>query len=588
MGDVSRRIISENFDSVVAAQEMKESLERQDSAALFALLGNRARAAEQLREYRARFDRAFEKAASNITEPGEAALIARLRQDRDEYYRLTDDLLATPASFAFKPENYFDRLEPRFRGLLARCEELLQLNQRAMAAKSERAAGVARRWFVVTLLLAAALAAAGTALAVFWSNRIVRPVRALTEATARIAGGDLDAKAEIRSRDEVGLLAAEFNRMAERIRQLRRTELGKLVIARQTAGAALDSLDDPVIVADSAGKALMLNPAAEKLFGAESACAGLPVEALASDPHVAEALRQALNSSSAFGATGASGTASASGTAGASGASVVSLASGAAESAWRLQTRPIHDETGSLLGAVLLLKDAAPLRELDRLKSEFISAASSELGEPLRRVQMDVHALLAGATGDLEDQQREMLEACREDCELLEKIMRDLLELTRLETGEAAPQMAEITAEELRAMAESWRLRVEAADLLFHVAVPPRLPSTRADREQLTRVISILLGNAIEHTPRGGSISLLASHTGDWISLSVADTGRGIPPAFLPHLFHRFARIPDSPTGGAGLGLAIARRIVEAHGGQIRAQSELGRGTVFTFTLSAV
>jgi NtrC-family two-component system sensor histidine kinase KinB len=376
--------------------------------------------------------------------------------------------------------------------------------------------------------------------------------------------------------------------MAERIRQLRRTELGKLVIARQTAGAALDSLDDPVIVADSAGKALMLNPAAEKLFGAESACAGLPVEALASDPHVAEALRQALNSSSAFGATGASGTASASGTAGASGASVVSLASGAAESAWRLQTRPIHDETGSLLGAVLLLKDAAPLRELDRLKSEFISAASSELGEPLRRVQMDVHALLAGATGDLEDQQREMLEACREDCELLEKIMRDLLELTRLETGEAAPQMAEITAEELRAMAESWRLRVEAADLLFHVAVPPRLPSTRADREQLTRVISILLGNAIEHTPRGGSISLLASHTGDWISLSVADTGRGIPPAFLPHLFHRFARIPDSPTGGAGLGLAIARRIVEAHGGQIRAQSELGRGTVFTFTLSAV
>src|SRR5215475_5602367 len=199
MGGVSRRIISNNYDSVVAAQEMKESLERQDSAAVFALLGARDKAAAQLREHRARFDQNFEKAANNITEIGESAAIEAIRKDRQKYYEMFDAFIQrvnstdqSPGSIA-RPEvkserdEYFTHLEPQFNKLRADCEHLLQLNQRAMLAKSEAAGGVAQLWFYRTLLIAATLALAGLTLAFAFANRIIEPLRQLTQTTKRIA-----------------------------------------------------------------------------------------------------------------------------------------------------------------------------------------------------------------------------------------------------------------------------------------------------------------------------------------------------------------------------------------------------------------
>src|ERR1700675_4862576 len=178
MGSVSRRIIANNYDSVVAAQDMKESLERQDSAALFALLGQHERVRVQLREHRQRFNAAFEKAAHNITEPGESELIESIRHDRDTYSHLFDAFLAALAPLpvgahveAGAPADteraaYFTRLEPVFNQFRARCDSLLHLNQEAMLAKSKAAAGVAQRWFLTTLVMAGSLVVAGLALAV--------------------------------------------------------------------------------------------------------------------------------------------------------------------------------------------------------------------------------------------------------------------------------------------------------------------------------------------------------------------------------------------------------------------------------------
>src|ERR1051325_10492186 len=191
MGGVSRRIIANNYDSVVAAQDMKESLERQDSAALFLILGRRAEAEAQLREHRARFDAALRKAAHNITEPGEPEVVESIRRDREEYYRLYDAFLSDiGAAKNDEPARveYFETLEPQFNRLRADCDRLLQLNQRAMLSKSEAAGVVARRWFVATLAIACALVAAGLALAFFLAERIVRPLRELTPAAARPAG----------------------------------------------------------------------------------------------------------------------------------------------------------------------------------------------------------------------------------------------------------------------------------------------------------------------------------------------------------------------------------------------------------------
>jgi nitrogen fixation/metabolism regulation signal transduction histidine kinase len=241
---------------------MKESVERQDSAALFALLGAREKALTQLREHRARFDQNLRKAANNITEPGETAAIASISNDHDLYYGRFDKFIVKPTA-----DDYFAQLEPQFNKLRGDCEHLLQLNQRAMLGKAEAAAGVAQLWFYRTLLIAGVLVAVGLALAFLLAQQIVGPLQRLTESTARIAGGDLGARVEIDSHDEVGVLAAEYNRMAENLRQLRDSDLGKLLVAQQTTEAAIDSLYDPVIVTDADGHVTKLNPAAEEIFG---------------------------------------------------------------------------------------------------------------------------------------------------------------------------------------------------------------------------------------------------------------------------------------------------------------------------------
>ncbi len=584
MGGVSRRILSNNYDSVVAAQEMKESLERQDSAALFALLGARVKAIAQLREHRARFDANFQKAANNITEIGEPEAIEDIRRDRDLYYQMFDAFIAevnkTQIIEQKQPsrneeiserDEYFTRLEPQFNKLRAECEHLLQLNQRAMLAKSEAAAGVAQLWFYRTLLVAGVLVAAGLLLAFFLANRIVEPLRQLTATTAKMAGGDLNAKVPVSSRDEVGVLAAEYNRMAERIRQLRTSDMGKLLVAQQTTEAAIDSLYDPVIVTDAEGCVTKLNPAAEEIFGSEKENTGKHVGEVARDTRIAGAVAEALQSQRPVAGEGM--------------ASLLPLPVDGSQKSFRLRTTPMRDNEKHLLGAVTLLEDITHLREIDQLKSDFIATASHELRTPLTSVQMGVHLLLESAAGELNAKQTEVLAACREDCERLDKLMRDLLDLSKIEAGESQPELAPLPIRDLiDGVAAELRPQVETKGLAFRVNVPGDLPMVMADRSQIERVLTNLVINAIRYT-RQGEIRIDAESRGHYVAVSVSDSGGGIPQEYLPHIFDKFVQVPGAATGGAGLGLAISRLIVESHGGQISVQSEMKQGSTFTFTL---
>ena len=570
LGEVSRRIIAHNYDSVVAAQDMKESLERMDSAALFLLLGDRDRAMTQFDQHRARFDAAFGKAAGNITEPGESEIIETIRNDRDEYYRRFQAFISDGGRR--RPEDYFRRLEPLFNKIRAECDQLLQLNQRAMAAKSERAAGVARRELLFTLALVGALVVAGLALAVLLANGIMRPVRELTETAAKVAGGDLTAKARVTSRDEIGILAAEFNRMAERIQQLRRSDLGRLVAAQQATEAAIDSLFEPVLVTDGEGRITRLNRAAESLFGARAEVIGKPVAEVTHDRRIAMAVSESLRAERAVAAESV--------------AAAIPISIDGTEQSFRLRTTPMRDAEGRLLGAVALLEDITRLREIDQLKTEFVSTAARYLQAPLLNLQTGLHCLITDAAGEMTDKQKDILYACREDGERLERLMRDLTDLSRIESGEAALRLAPVSIEDVvQSAVESFRLRAEGKDQSLKTDIAPSLPMLNADAEQIKRVLDNLLSNAIRNTPRGGEIRITAARREDYISVSVADTGHGIPPEYLTRLFHRFLSVPGAKPGSTGLGLAISKRLIEAHGGQISAQSRVGFGTTVTFTL---
>ena len=403
----------------------------------------------------------------------------------DEFLRASGDRSA----------EYFQVLEPRFGAVKDDCDRLLHLNQEAMRRKADEASQTARRWFLYTLALTTVLVMIGIAGALRLSNTILAPVQQLTTAITSVAAGDLDAVVHVKSGDEIGRLADGFNRMAERIRELRRSDLGKLLVAQQTTEAAIDSLYDPVIVTDSDGRVTRTNPAAERLFGPREATVGKPIDQVARDIRIAQAVTDVLRSERAVASESAG--------------AVLPWAVDGAQRAFRVRSTPMRDADDRLVGAVTLLEDITHLSEISRLKSEFIAAASHELRTPLTSLQMGILLLLEGSLGPMTERQQRVVQVCRDDATRLDRLMRELLDLSKIESGDTAPVRAPVPASTLaHDAAESVRVQADARGVHLNIDTPPDLPEVFADRQQIQRVIINLLTNAIRATAAGGTITV--------------------------------------------------------------------------------
>jgi NtrC-family two-component system sensor histidine kinase KinB len=257
-----------------------------------------------------------------------------------------------------------------------------------------------------------------------------------------------------------------------------------------------------------------------------------------------------------------------------------------AQRAFRVRSTPMRDADDHLVGAVTLLQDITHLSEISRLKSEFIAAASHELRTPLTSLQLGIHLLLEGSLGSMTERQQRVVQVCRDDATRLDRLMQELLDLSKIESGDTAPVRASVPASTLaHDAAESVRVQAEARGVRLNIDAPADLPSVFADRQQVQRVIVNLLTNAIRATVAGGTITVSGKPREGEVVFSVSDTGAGIPREYLSRIFEPFVQVPNAPPGGSGLGLTIARRIVEAHGGRLTVQSEPGRGSTFTFVV---
>lgn len=576
LGRSVRRILSNNYRSVLYAQTMKESLERQDSAMTFHAIGQEDRALPQYEENQRRFSENYTQASKNVTEVGESDVIQRIGAEFGEYRRAAQAFLRQkPVSVAAQRQYYFRELEPRFVRLKGHCTDLLELNQAAMVRAQQRAEQQAAEASRASVGLAGGLLLFAILYSLHFSRRLVAPLARLTQAARRIGEGDLELRIEAPTGDEVEVLAEEFNRMTAHLREYREREAARLQVAEQQAEVAMDHLYEPVVVTGSAGEIVGLNRAAGSLFGDRDRWQGRPVSEL-ENPALTEAVRQAIQRQEAVAPEGERG--------------LARIVAGPHEQFYRIRTvpllRPEASDGTPVAGTVTVLEDVTRIRELDRLKDEFISVASHELRTPLTSLQMAVQLLAEGSVGALTPQQERLVRMVVGDSERLERLTRDLLDLTRLEAGTTSPTLAPVNpADLIEATVRSLRGKVEQKSLAVKIEPEAGLPPLLGDEAQLTRVLTNLFSNAIRHTPAGGRLEVRALREGEQIRFTVRDTGDGIPSEYLPRIFERFVQVPGATSGGAGLGLPIARKIVEAHGGRIWAESEPGQGSQFHFTI---
>jgi signal transduction histidine kinase len=567
-------ILRENYASVLAAQNMKESLERLDSSFLFAISGQETSAKAQYAEFLPVFEDNLRKEQRNVTLPGEQELADKLTELFDHYRSKAEQFYALPADpTAARKELYFQSLLPTFLLIKHDADAVLNLNQRNMEQMDRRArnaAAVSIRLMILTLIVAAAVAAL---VALALGRSVLEPIRSVTQGARALAQGDVDQVVPVLTHDELGELASTFNTMARTIRDYRNAGTARLVRAQQTAQATIDSFPDPVVVVDTSGAIERANPAARRVLGVSTTDDDTAPVRWEPPPILRPLLTEVLAGGPDQTLTGVE--------------HAVAHREESGERFFLPRVLAIRSNRGSLLGAALVLQDVTRFRLLDELKSDMVSTVSHELKTPLTSVQMAVHLLLEEVVGPLNAKQIELLLAARQDSDRLLAMVNDLLDLTRIEQGRLKLDLRPTpTADLVNEAVGRFEARARDADVTLEAEVGADLPDVLADRERTGHVFDNLIGNALEHTGRGGRVRVAARADGGAVGFTVQDTGEGIAPEHLAHVFEKFYRVPSArKQGGAGLGLAIVREIVQAHGGKVEVASRPGEGSVFGFTL---
>jgi signal transduction histidine kinase len=331
--------------------------------------------------------------------------------------------------------------------------------------------------------------------------------------------------------------------------------------------ATLTSTPDPLFVLSSDGASQVMNPAAEELSGLPEFRGGLPAA-------LAGPLATVFATNEHYLPTDYS--------------RVVTLRVGREDRHYLPRILAIGDKLTEFKGAALILQDVTKFRLLDDAKTNFVGTVSHELKTPLTSLRMAVYLLLEKTLGPLAPAQREMLESARDDADRLLRILDSLLDLARLEAGASALERRRVAVGTLlAAAADEARAFVSAAGQKLVVREEPGVGDVDVEAGRLRHVFINLLSNASKYSPAGATITLGAEPApGGFVRFSVSDQGVGIPPEALPRIFDRFYRVPGQAKPGAGIGLAIAREIVVAHGGTIACSSS-PVGTQFHFILPA-
>jgi NtrC-family two-component system sensor histidine kinase KinB len=510
----------------------------------------------------------------------------------------TRELLAQSGKSAGKPrEQLVDELDAAFQDFSARCERMLSgggtpsleesranedslyrvLNTLDRLSADDYAAsketGIRAEDLVSTavrVLSVAIGAAVALSLVIAWlvATSLLRPIKLLTVSAIALGEGNLDTKVPELSSDELGSLGRSFNTMAARLRVYRDASLDRVLRTQRTMEATLTSAPDPLFVVSRDGSLEVRNPAAEVLSRLPEFAGGLPAA-------LADPLESVLATDEHYLPTDYG--------------KVVTFRVGREDRHYLPRILAIGDKLTEFKGAAVILQDVTKFRLLDDAKTNLVGTVSHELKTPLTGLRMAVYLLLEKTLGPLEPAQREMLESARDDADRLLRILDSLLDLTRLEAGASALELRPIGVKELlRGIADEARSFISAADQKLIVREEPGLGDVNVDASRLRHVFINLLSNASKYSPAGGTITLGAAPAPlGFVRFSVLDEGGGIPPDALPRLFDRFYRVPGQSKPGAGIGLAIAREIVVAHGGSIACSSTPGAGTEFHFMVRA-
>ena len=565
LGDSIEDMLARNFRSIRVVQDLREAAGQMNAALGAARQGDPAGALPRFTEGRARFKRGLNDEL--LAQPGreKAELLDALDSEFRQFTQAGNETLRMGSlnTYDLQKQN-----EAAYFAVTHTLDDLLARDQQEIAEAENRVK--TRIDHTLHLLIAAMVVVVVLFFYLAWrmADSFLKPIQALTASAAALGGGDLDREVPVTSQDELGQLARAFNTMAGHLRAYRDATLAKVLRTQRTMEATLTSTPEPVFVVGRDGTHEVRNPAAEELAKSADFTTGFP-------PGLAEPLAEVLRTGGHYLPTDYS--------------KVVTLRVGREDRHYLPRILAIGDKLTEFKGAAVILQDVTKFRLLDDAKTNLVGTVSHELKSPLTSLRMAVYLLIEQKIAGLTGTQQELLETVRDEADRLLRILDNLLDLARLESGASSLDRASVKISALlRDVAAEAHCFIDPAGQQLEVTLEPELAGAgiNVDSSRIRHVFINLLANAAKYSPPGGMITLSAAVAPlGFIRFAVSDQGPGIPADVLPHVFERFYRAPGQTKSGAGLGLAIAREIVVAHGGSIAGTSEAGRGTVFYFLL---
>lgn len=563
-----------NYKSISAINNMIEAIDGQNTAILNYLNNNDERGIDLFDKNSDRFYKWCNIEANNITELGEKDHISKINKDYDKYIMLFSNLQeiknkqGTDKALDF----YNNQIITLYNDLKNELKDLSSINERAMFGSKDKVTNDTILIMYVVLGLSLVAVIGGYFIATFFINKFLKPIYTLTESIKSVKEGELQKEISVATSDEIGLLAHEFNNMTKRLQQFEHSNKGKLLEEKNKSIAIVKSISDPLIVLDTDYKVVLLNNACEDVFRIK--------EEDALNKHFLEGIRnrelyeyisdvykednEKISDK------------------------IMNLKVDEKDYYFNIVSTSIKDRDFKAYGIVVLLQNVTKLKQLEKIKTDFMGTISHELKTPLTSIMMGLSLITDKKIGDLNEKQETIVEAMREDGERLSSLISELLQLSKIQSDKAVFNIKQCSIIGIiENCIKRFNKQALSKEVNLYFEASEKLPKITIDSEKISWTLNNLISNSLKYINAGDEVFIKAVVKDNKMYVSVEDTGVGIPSEYQKIIFDKFVQVKggDLEMRSSGIGLAIAKEIVESHGGEIWCESKLDVGSKFTFTL---
>jgi len=569
-------IMHSNYDSVVYAQNMNDSLERQDSLEISFIFEDNLEISPEYELNNTNFSEWLGKAKNNITEKGEQEAIDLIEKNYTDYINNVRILIDIKKNQGDNEASkyYYSTVFPLFKDVKENCNTLLDINQKSMMNMKEKSTELVDTAKKFTLGIAGMALIIGISIISYLLRKIIHPIEDLTIGINKVSEGNYEYTIPLKRGKEINFIFDCFNNMVEKLKEYDRLNVNKILREKQRTEAIIESIKSPIIVTDDENKIIMLNKGAERVFDVkEKKVINRQFLDGIREKNVFNMIQEARNSIEAY-----------------KDFEDIELGKNEDKTYYRITISPIWFTQSENLGAVTIMQDITKFKELDEMKTDFISNVSHEFRTPLTSICMAV-GLLLDRNVDINDDEMELLTIIKEDSDKLDNLVGELLDLSKIKSGKIEMDITDMDINEVICQVKkAFKIQIEEKNITLNIDTNGIVRKAKGDMNKISWVIANLLGNALRYTKIDGTgiIEIKAREVNNAMLVSICDNGDGIAEEYQKLIFEKFIQIKDKngeTTGSSGLGLAICKEIVKAHGGEIWVDSAVGEGSLFYFTL---